>query len=86
LIRCSISAMAIYHHLATRSYCTSPPISQPTAQVEGPPVSGGPGYIIGSKVVRRLWFVDDFCKGASQFGGANSLTHGDEQLVGCSIG
>jgi hypothetical protein len=35
---------------------------------------------------RSLWLVDDFCKGAGQFGGANPLTHGDEQLVCCSIG
>ena len=33
----------------------------------------------------RSWVVDDGCKGAGQFVGANPLTHGDEQFVCCSI-
>jgi hypothetical protein len=50
---------------------------------ERPPVAGGPGYVFGFKAFRRLWvmglwLVDDGGKGAGQFGGANSLTHGDE--------
>jgi hypothetical protein len=31
------------------------------------------------------WIEDDGCKGTGQFGGANPLTHGDEQLVCCPI-
>ncbi len=33
---------------------------------------------------RRLW--PDGGKGAGQFGGANSLTHRDKQLICCPIG
>ena len=38
-----------------------------------------------SEAFCRLPLEDDGCKGAGQFAGANPLTHGDEELVCCSI-
>jgi len=85
--RASVGRRSVAKLLTSRSHQEQlAPILQPTPQAERPPVSGGPRYVFGFKPVRRLWLVDDGCKGAGQFGGANSLTHGDEQLVCCSIG